>query len=79
MMPGSNADGGIDGLERPGGHAGCLDDIFAAMAEGRPAETCAADNVKSMAMVFGAMESSRRQATVRMAPLLQEYASYREL
>ncbi|RJG15086.1 Gfo/Idh/MocA family protein [Paenibacillus thiaminolyticus] len=61
------------------GHAGCLDDIFAAIAEGRPAETCAADNVKSMAMVFGAMESSRRQATVRMAPLLQEYASYREL
>ncbi|GAC43506.1 Gfo/Idh/MocA family protein [Paenibacillus popilliae] len=61
------------------GHIGCLDAIFAAMAEGRPAETCAADNVKSMAMVFGAMESFRRQETVRMNPLLQDYAPYRKL
>jgi len=41
------------------GHAGCLDEMFAALEEGRPAETDCADNLKSMAMVFGAIESAR--------------------
>ena len=41
------------------GHEGCLDEMFAALAEGRPAETDCADNIKSMAMVFGALESAR--------------------
>jgi len=41
------------------GHDGCLDEMFAALKEGRPAETDCADNVKSVQMVFGALESSR--------------------
>lgn len=40
------------------GHHGCLDEMFAALEEGRPAETVCTDNIKSMAMVFGALESA---------------------
>ena len=48
------------------GHEGCLDEMFAALAEGRPAETDAADNLKSMQMVFGAVESSRAGRVVSL-------------
>ncbi|WNQ11836.1 Gfo/Idh/MocA family oxidoreductase [Paenibacillus aurantius] len=41
------------------GHKGCLDEMFAALLEGRPAETVCTDNLHSMAMVFGARESAR--------------------
>jgi len=41
------------------GHFGCLDEMFAALEQGRPAETDCADNLKSVAMVFGAVESAR--------------------
>lgn len=41
------------------GHLGCLDEMFAALEEGRPAETDCTDNIKSMAMVFGALESAK--------------------
>jgi predicted dehydrogenase len=41
------------------GHPGCLDEMFAALEAGRPAETDCTDNLKSMAMVFGALESAR--------------------
>lgn len=41
------------------GHNGCLDDMFAALQEGRKAETDCTDNIKSIAMVFGALESAR--------------------
>jgi predicted dehydrogenase len=41
------------------GHDGCLDEMFAALEEGRPAETDCTDNIKSMAMVFGALESAK--------------------
>jgi predicted dehydrogenase len=40
-------------------HAGCLDEMLAALAEGRPPETDCHDNVKSIAMVFAAIESAR--------------------
>ncbi|MCM3128568.1 MULTISPECIES: Gfo/Idh/MocA family oxidoreductase [unclassified Paenibacillus] len=40
------------------GHAGCLDEMFLALSEGRPAETDCTDNIYSMAMVFGAVESA---------------------
>ncbi|UKS29158.1 Gfo/Idh/MocA family oxidoreductase [Paenibacillus sp. HWE-109] len=48
-------------LNWPGssGHAGCLDEMFAALEEGRPAETDCRDNIKSMAMVLGAIESAK--------------------
>ncbi len=41
------------------GHAGCLDEMFAALREGRPAETDCKDNIQSIAMVLGALESAR--------------------
>lgn len=41
------------------GHEGCLDEMFDAILNGRKAETDCRDNIKSMAMVFGAIESSR--------------------
>ncbi|MDB5085372.1 MAG: gfo/Idh/MocA family oxidoreductase [Bacilli bacterium] len=40
------------------GHNGCLDEMFSALEEGRPAETICSDNIKSLAMVFGAIESA---------------------
>jgi predicted dehydrogenase len=41
------------------GHAGCLDEMFAALSEGRRAETDGRDNVHSIAMVLGALESAK--------------------
>jgi predicted dehydrogenase len=41
------------------GHAGCLDEMFAALQEGRRAETDCRDNIKSMAMVLGALDSAK--------------------
>jgi predicted dehydrogenase len=40
-------------------HEGCFDEMFAALIEGRPAETDCHDNIKSVAMVYGAIESAR--------------------
>lgn len=40
------------------GHMGCLDEMFAALEENRKAETDCTDNIKSMAMVFGALKSA---------------------
>lgn len=46
------------------GHASVIADFLDAIAEGRAPETSGADNIKSLAMVFGATESARRQARV---------------
>jgi predicted dehydrogenase len=48
-------------LEQPAhtGHSGCLDEMFASLKEGRRAETDCRDNLFSMAMVFGALESAK--------------------
>jgi predicted dehydrogenase len=46
------------------GHYGCLDEMFTALQEGRKAETDCADNIKSMAMVFGAIQSAREKRKV---------------
>jgi predicted dehydrogenase len=40
-------------------HQGCFDEMFASLEEDRPAETDCRDNIKSMWMVFGAVESAR--------------------
>jgi len=40
-------------------HQGCLDEMFTALEEGRRAETDCRDNILSMAMVFGAIESAK--------------------
>lgn len=46
------------------GHASVISDFLDAIDEGRQPETAGEDNIKSLAMVFGAIESARRQARV---------------
>lgn len=41
------------------GHFAALDEMFSAVLEGRPPETDGTDNLHTMAMVFGALESAR--------------------
>jgi predicted dehydrogenase len=41
------------------GHWGCLDEMFNSIEENRLAETDCTDNIKSMEMVFGALESAK--------------------
>jgi len=41
------------------GHFGCLDEMFLALKQGRPAETDCRDNIQSILMVYGAIESAR--------------------
>ncbi|UUZ87145.1 Gfo/Idh/MocA family oxidoreductase [Paenibacillus sp. P26] len=48
------------------GHAGRLDEMFAALREGRKPETDCTDNIKSMAMVYGALESAASGRKVRL-------------
>ena len=42
------------------GHQGCLDEMFSGLKEGYRPETDCRDNIKTMAMVFGALESSQQ-------------------
>ncbi|MBN8218677.1 MAG: Gfo/Idh/MocA family oxidoreductase [Spirochaetes bacterium] len=42
------------------GHEGCLDALFQSLSDGKPPETDCRDNVKSVAMVFAAVESARQ-------------------
>ncbi|GIN70595.1 oxidoreductase [Bacillus sp. J14TS2] len=46
------------------GHWGCLDEMFAALKEERLAETDCHDNIESMKMVFGAIESAKTQKKI---------------
>lgn len=48
------------------GHDGCLDEMFEALETGRLAETDCRDNIKSLAMVFGALESAKSGKKVRI-------------
>ncbi|SDX15379.1 Gfo/Idh/MocA family protein [Paenibacillus sp. CF384] len=48
------------------GHYGCMDEMFAALEENRPAETNCHDNIKSVAMVFGAVESARLGQKIKL-------------
>ena len=49
----------IDSDDHREGHAGCLDDMFAALSSGEKAPTDCADNIKSVAMVFAAIRSAK--------------------
>lgn len=49
------------------GHHGCLDDMFAALLANRRAPTDSTDNIKSVAMVFAAIESAKRAEKVTVA------------
>ena len=44
--------------------------MFAAIAAGRDPETSHGDNIRSLAMVFGAMERGRRGRRVEISELL---------
>jgi predicted dehydrogenase len=48
------ADGGREG------HAGCIDDFLDCIRTGRTPQTNCRDNIKSLAMVHGAIESAQR-------------------
>ncbi len=50
----------------PEGHFGCLNEMFTALTEKRPPETDCHDNIKSLGMVFGAVESARRGEKVML-------------
>ncbi len=54
------------GRENHFGHFGCLDEMFTALIEDKPSETDCRDNLKSMAMVFGALESAKRGCKVNL-------------
>lgn len=47
-----------DPHDRVGGHLGLIKEAVASLRSGQPAETAAVDNVRSLAMVFAAIESA---------------------
>ncbi|WP_256757030.1 Gfo/Idh/MocA family protein [Cohnella sp. WQ 127256] len=51
-------------------HESCLDEMFSALTEGRSAETDCRDNIYSMAMVLGAIESSKTGQKIMISDLL---------
>lgn len=60
----------LDPTDRVGGHLGIIEDFMHAIETGAEPETRGADNIKSLAMVFGAIESAesgRRVAIVKEA------------
>lgn len=54
----------LDPSDRVGGHQGVIEDFVAAVRTGAAPETRGSDNVKSLAMVFGAIESAETQRRV---------------
>ncbi|RTM04072.1 MAG: Gfo/Idh/MocA family oxidoreductase [Hyphomicrobiales bacterium] len=56
----------LDPADRVGGHLGIIQDFMRAIETGTEPETCGADNIKSLAMVFGAIESAQtgRRVTI---------------
>jgi predicted dehydrogenase len=48
----------VDWPEKTGGHAGCIRDFVRCVQTGATPETICTDNIKSLAMVFGAIESA---------------------
>ena len=48
----------LDPADRVGGHLGVMLDFIAAVRGGPPPETAGADNLKNLAMVFGAVKSA---------------------
>jgi hypothetical protein len=52
-----------DGRE---GHPGCLDAMFAALQAGSRAETDCRDNLRSLAMVHGALRSAAERRRVEL-------------
>jgi predicted dehydrogenase len=53
--------------EETRGHASVIADFLSAIRTGRTPETAGQDNIKSLAMVFGAIESARSGRSVDLA------------
>jgi predicted dehydrogenase len=51
-------------------HDGCIDEMFASLAEGRPSGTSGHDNRYSMAMVLAALESARMGQKIDLAAFM---------
>ncbi len=58
----------LDPRDRIGGHLGVIEDFVAAIRQGTVPETSGADNIKSLAMVLGAIESAEagRRVPIRI-------------
>lgn len=56
----------IDAGKKVGAHAGCIREFIDCVRNGGTPETAAADNIKSLAMVFGAIESAEAGREVRI-------------
>ena len=48
----------VDPQDRVGGHRGLIEEAVSSLRSGQPAETAAVDNIRSLAMVFAAIESA---------------------
>jgi predicted dehydrogenase len=57
----------FDAGDKVGGHAGNIREFVRCVREGGTPETVASDNIKSLAMVFAAIESAREGKRVRVA------------
>ncbi|WP_136618243.1 MULTISPECIES: Gfo/Idh/MocA family protein [Mesorhizobium] len=57
----------LDASDRIGGHLGIIQDFIRAIETGTEPETRGADNIKSLAMVFGAIESAETGRRVAIA------------
>ncbi|ESY75938.1 Gfo/Idh/MocA family oxidoreductase [Mesorhizobium sp. M0051] len=57
----------LDPADRVGGHLGIIQDFIRAIETGTEPETRGADNIKSLAMVFGAIESAETGRRVTIA------------
>ncbi|MGX5844080.1 Gfo/Idh/MocA family protein [Mesorhizobium sp. ArgA1] len=57
----------LDSADRVGGHLGIIRDFMQAIETGTEPETRGADNIKSLAMVFGAIESAETGRRVAIA------------
>jgi predicted dehydrogenase len=56
----------LDPRDRVGGHRGIIEDFVQAIRTGQPPETAGAENIKSLAMVFGAIESAEAGQVVHV-------------
>jgi predicted dehydrogenase len=58
----------LDPRDRVGGHLGVIQDFVAAVKNGTQPETAGSDNIESLAMVFGAIESAEAGRRIVIEP-----------
>jgi predicted dehydrogenase len=56
----------LDPKDKTGGHAGLIRDFIDCLGSGKTPETSSSDNIKSLAMVFAAIESAKTGAKVKV-------------